>query len=141
MNHPLDNWKSYFTFHDYNCLIIFIENCKNGFPNDKIVLLYGTNNGKLIEEIKNYIGKDNYHDCNLNISAVFQPIKKLFFVIWPSYKESNSENENKNKNKKYTSTIINLLKKYNQSIIIDTDKIRNMDINIRNNSNIIKMLR
>lgn len=38
--HYLDNWIPYLTQEDYNYLVTFVENIKNGIPNDKMIIFF-----------------------------------------------------------------------------------------------------
>ncbi len=56
---PVNNWKQYLNNIDYEFLMNFVENTKNGIKHDQMVILLGSGtNGKttLINQIINYIG-------------------------------------------------------------------------------------
>lgn len=42
--HYLDNWKQYLLQEDYNYLVTFVENIKNGISNDKMIIFSGLQN-------------------------------------------------------------------------------------------------
>ena len=102
MAYSLSNWKPYISEDDYDYLIHFVENAKNNFPNNKMIVLLGNGgrNGKtkLITEIANYLGNDNCIECDEKGSAFLEPNVKL-----------GSYNINRNLQRKIYSTV----KQYN----------------------------
>jgi len=130
-----DNWKQCMTKEDYDYLINFVENIQNNKPNDKMIILAGSKNGKngktlLINEIQIQIGSDNFLDSTelVTDNPFFQPIRKLIYLTgletW--------------KNKKNIQQLLNVLE-YKQSIITDTNKVEDINIEILNKSRIIQM--
>ena len=56
--HQLNSWSQYLTAHDYDFLIQYVENVKNGTPNDKMIILAGlgrTGKTTLQNDIKTYL--------------------------------------------------------------------------------------
>lgn len=130
-----DNWKQYITKEDYDYLINFVENIQNNKANDKMIILAGSKNGKngktlLINEIHIQIGSDNFLDSTelVTDNPFCQPIRKLIYLTgletW--------------KNKKNIQQLLNVLE-YKQSIITDTNKVEDINIEILNKSRIIQM--
>jgi hypothetical protein len=131
MIHSLSNWKPYLSEDDYDYLINFVENAKNNFPNNKMIVLLGNGgrNGKtkLITEIANYLGNENFNECDDNGSAFIEPVVKLVHITsLETYKE------------KYIQQLNNIIQ-YGQSLIADTNKIEKIDKSIQDNSRIIEM--
>ena len=131
----LDNWEQCMTKDDYDYLINFVENIQNNKPNDKMIILAGSKNGKngktlLINEIQIQIGSDNFLDSTelVTDNPFFQPIRKLIYLTgletW--------------KNKKNIQQLLNVLE-YKQSIITDTNRVEDINIEILNKSRIIQM--
>ncbi len=131
MTHILDNWKPYLSEDDFIFLINYVENCKNNLPNNKLLILSGNGgaNGKstLITEISNYIGNENFRNCDINGSAFFEPIVKLIHILEiDEYK------------KKYVQQLKNVIQ-YGQSIIAETNNIEKINKNLIDCVRIIKM--
>ena len=131
MMHSLSNWKPYLSEDDYEYLINFVENAKNNFPNEKMIILLGNGgrNGKtkLITEIASYLGNDNFNECDDNGSAFLEPNVKLVHITSiETYKE------------KYIQQLNNIIQ-YGQSLIADTNKIEKIDKSLQDNSRIIEM--
>ena len=60
--HALASWSQYLQPEDYEYLIQFVENVKNGMPNNKMIVLAGpgrTGKSTLKNEIKAYLGDDS----------------------------------------------------------------------------------
>jgi hypothetical protein len=56
--HQLNSWSQYLTAYDYDFLIQYVENVKNGTPNDKMIILAGpgrTGKTTLQNDIKTYL--------------------------------------------------------------------------------------
>jgi hypothetical protein len=128
----LERWKPYLSVGDYDYLQTFVTNIKHNLPNDKMVILSGKDgrNGKttLINEIIQYIGENNCHDCNLHGDSFLLPIKPLIVITGGI----------DNYNKKY----MHLLKHtvtFNQSIITDTIRVDNVAPILLDVSRIIDM--
>jgi predicted Ser/Thr protein kinase len=64
--HPLDCWKPFLQTHNFNHLIEFIENHKNGTPNEKkIIILMGnakTGKTRLLRNINDYLKDTSFYD-------------------------------------------------------------------------------
>ena len=116
---PLGRWESYLTAHDYRYLMQFVQNVKLGFPNDKMLILYGTGrNGKttLIKEICQYLGEENCGDLPENILG-YEKIPKL--GIYRDFTEIYEDFTGMDVSKRNINIIVNLIK-YKQSLIGET---------------------
>lgn len=109
----LERWKPYLSVGDYEYLNTFVTNIENNLPNDKMVILSGKDgrNGKttLINEIVQYIGESNCHDCNLDGDSFLLPIKPVIVITGGI----------DNYNKKYMQLLKHTVT-FKQSIISDT---------------------
>jgi hypothetical protein len=114
---------------DYIFLTKYVENAKNGFPNNKMLILYGNEErnyrSSLIEKIKKYIGETNYQYSDHLGSAFFESIRKLVIISTDSIDNYT--------NRKLIQQLINVIQ-YNQSIIAITNNIENIDASILENS-------
>ena len=57
--HFLESWSQYLPAEDYKFLIQYVENVKNGIPNDVMIILYGdgrTGKSTLMRQIGEYLG-------------------------------------------------------------------------------------
>lgn len=127
-----DKWKPYLSGADVSYLITFVDNLKNNVPNDRMIILSGKNgrNGKttLINEIIQYIGENNCHDCAPDNNVFSLPIKQLVVIT------GGIESYHKNQ--------VPLLKNiiaYKQSIIADTNKIEKVNPSLFEVSKVINM--
>lgn len=128
---PLGRWERYLTAEDYRYLMQFVQNVKLGFPNDKMLILYGTGrNGKttLIKEICEYLGEENCGDFPDNILG-YENIPKL--GIYQDFTDIGAEDIKIN-------IIVNLIK-YKQSLIAETCIIGDVDPRILERSRVINM--
>lgn len=128
---PLGRWERYLTADDYRYMMQFVQNVKLGFPNDKMLILYGTGrNGKttLIKEICEYLGEENCGDLPENILG-YENIPKL--CICQSLEEIAG-------NKRRIYVVVNLIK-YKQSLVAETCHIGDVDRIILEHSRVIKM--
>lgn len=127
-----DKWKPYLSGADVSYLITFVDNLKNNVPNDRMIILSGKNgrNGKttLINEIIQYSGENNCHNCDLNGSSFSLPIKPLVVITGgiESY------------HKKQVPLLKNIIT-YKQSIIADTNKIEKVNPSLFEVSKVINM--
>jgi len=128
---PLARWERYLTADDYRYLMQFVQNVKLGFPNDKMLILYGTGrNGKttLIKEICEYLGEENCGVFAENILCC-EIIPKL--GIYQGLEEIAG-------NKRRIYVVVNLIK-YKQSLIAETCHIGDVDRIILEHSRVIQM--
>jgi hypothetical protein len=126
-----EEWKPYLSNEDISYLRTFVYNIKHNLPNDKMIILSGKNgrNGKttIINEIIQYIGENNYHDCAPDSNVFSLPIKPLVgFNGIESY------------HKKQVPLLINIIK-YKQSIIADTNRIEKVNPILLEVSKVINM--
>lgn len=126
-----DEWKPYLSVDDITYLITFVDNLKNNRPNDKMIILSGKNgrNGKttLLNEIIQYIGENNCHECAPDNNVFSLPIKPL--VVF---------NGIESYHKKQVPLLINIIT-YRQSIIADTNRIEKVDPSLLEVSKVINM--
>lgn len=132
---PLARWENYLTPEDYRYLMQFVQNVKLGFPNDKMLILYGTGrNGKttLIKEIcqylGEYLGEENCGELPENILG-YEKIPKL--GIYRDFTGMDVSNLNIN-------IVVNLIK-YKQSLIGETCNVGDVNPRIIEHSRVIKM--
>lgn len=127
-----DKWKPYLSCADLSYLITFVDNVKNNVSNDRMIILSGKNgrNGKttLINEIIQYIGENDCHDCDQNNDVFSLPIKSLVVITGgiESY------------HKKQVPLLKNIII-YKQSIIADTNKIEKVNPSLFEVSKVINM--
>lgn len=63
----LIKWKQYLSVEDYNYLVQFVDNMRNGVRNDKMIILCGpsgTGKTTLQNDIYNYVVKDAWTDSS-----------------------------------------------------------------------------
>jgi len=135
---PLGRWEKYLTAEDYRYLMQFVQNVKLGFPNDKMLILYGTGrNGKttLIKEICEYLGEENCGDLPENILG-YEKIPKL--GIYQDFTEIYEDCTGMDVGKRNINIIVNLIK-YKQSLIGETCNLVEVQPRILEHSRIIKM--
>lgn len=123
-------WEQYLTNEDFMYLVQYIENIKNGFPNDKMIILAGpSRSGKstLIKNINSFLGDDLCEISPMSVEFIYKEnIKPLLFF-----------NEISN-SKKIIQAIINFIK-YKQSFILVTNNIEMVNSKLIDNSKIIPM--
>ena len=131
--HYLDSWKQYLTMDDYNYLVQFVENVKNKFPNDKMIILSGpgrTGKSTLERDIRTYLGDENCELLDMTCDFIYnETIKPLgFFCGIDSISRS----------KKMNNAIINFIK-YKQSFIASTIHIEKVNTKLLEHSRTINM--
>lgn len=131
MTHELNLWKQYLNEKDHEYLINYVDNIKNNILNYKLLILLGNEgaNGKstLINQISNYIGKENFRKCDTYGSAFLEPIVKLVHI--PAINDYK---------KKYIQQLINVIQ-YGQSVIAETNDFDKIDKDLLNYVKIIHM--
>jgi len=135
---PLGRWENYLTAEDYRYLMQFVQNVKLGFPNDKMLILYGTGrNGKttLIKKICEYLGEENCGDLPENILG-YEKIPKL--GIYQDFTEIYEDFTGMDVGKRNINIIVNLIK-YKQSLVAETCNLGGIYPRILEHSRIIKM--
>ena len=79
-----EGWFQYLKQEDFEYLIQYIENIKNGIPNDKMIILFGHGcNGKttLMDEIRAHLGYELYGDeWDVDELIYHENIKPLIFT-------------------------------------------------------------
>ena len=134
-NAPLGRWENYLTAEDYRYLMQFVQNVKLGFPNHKMLILYGTGrNGKtsLIKEICEYLGEEicgDFPETFPENILGYENIPKL--GIYQGLEEIAG-------NKRRIYVVVNLIK-YKQSLVAETCHIGDVDRIILEHSRVIKM--
>ena len=81
----LEDWFQYLKQEEFEYLIQYIENIKNGIPNDKMIILFGIGcNGKsrLMDEINSHLGDELCgNECHVNELICHENIKPLIFLF------------------------------------------------------------
>lgn len=120
----IQKWKDYLSNEDYNFLINYINNLNNDIINDKILILYGeggTGKTTLINDIRK-----NIKQYKITIPSGFSYDKiKCIYEYNPAGRRY------------YVETILDSFEKSNQSIIIETISLENIDKKILEKSKII----
>lgn len=129
--HQLSDWAQYLKADDYNFLIQYVENVKNGTPNDKMIVIAGparTGKTTLQNDIKfhlNYSGIQMWDEWPVRSAGDViynENIRRLgFFTGIDEIYRSKKSNQ----------AIVNFIK-FKQSFIADTnhaDKINNVLLN------------
>lgn len=129
-SHFLANWQQYLLQEDYEYLVTFVENIKNGFENDKMIILSGpgrTGKTTLKNNIVTCLGDDLCGKYIKPATIIYEEnIKKLIVFDEISYRSH------------HTQALINLIK-YKQSIITYTNNIERVNKKLLDYSKIIKM--
>jgi hypothetical protein len=114
--HELSNWSQYLNPDDYDFLIQYVENVKNGTPNDKMVVFAGqgrTGKSTLKNDIKKYLGEELCEGWPIHSpgDAIYNenPKRLGFFTGIDEISRSKKSNQ----------AIVNFIK-YKQSFIADT---------------------
>ena len=131
--HYLDSWKQYLTMDDYNYLVQFVENVKNKFPNDKMIILSGpgrTGKSTLAKDIITYLGIENCGDFFMNCDFIYNETIKPLVMFCGIDSISRS--------KKTNNAIVNFIK-YKQSFIASTIHIEKVNTKLLEHSRIINM--
>jgi DNA helicase TIP49 (TBP-interacting protein) len=126
----LDNWKQYLSSEDYNYLVTFIENIKNGIVNEKMIILYGagrTGKTTLKNNITSYLGNDVCGNYIMSGSIIYEENIKKLIVLDEIYNKSI-----------HNQAIINLIK-YKQSIISVINNIEKVNKKLLEYSYVIYM--
>jgi hypothetical protein len=136
--HQLSNWVQYLPADDYEFLIQYVENVKNGKPNDKMIVLAGparTGKTTLQNEIKsylNYLGQELWLNWPLRSAGDMiynENIRQLgFFTGIDEIYRSRKSNI----------AIVNFIK-FKQSFIADTNNIDKISTILSNHIRIIHM--
>lgn len=126
----LDNWKQYLSVEDYNYLVIFVENIKNGLTNEKMIILSGPGrSGKttLKNNISDYLGDELCGKYIKPGSIIYEEnIKKLIVLDEIPYRSN------------HFNALINLIK-YKQSVIAYTNHIEKVNKKLLEYSYVIHM--
>jgi hypothetical protein len=79
-----EGWFQYLKQEDFEYLIQYIENIKNGVPNDRMIILFGKGcNGKtrLMDEINSHLGDELCgHEWDVSELICHENIKPLIFT-------------------------------------------------------------
>jgi DNA helicase TIP49 (TBP-interacting protein) len=130
MSDFFDNWKQYLSIEDYNYLITFVENIKNGLPNEKMIILYGpgrTGKTTLKNNITSFLGNTLCGSYVMSGSIIYEENIKKLIVLDELYSKSI-----------HTQAIINLIK-YKQSIISVINNIEKVNKKLLDYSYVIHM--
>jgi len=132
------DWQQYLQQEDFEYLIQYIENIKNGIPNVRMIILLGPGmNGKstLIEEIWTYLGNDF---CQLGYvdALIYQEnIKPLLFLQEGIIFHTNRKYRGI---KNFPNALINFIN-YGVSFIIAANHLNTVNTRILEHSRIIEM--
>jgi len=132
------NWQQYLQQADFEYLIQYIENIKNGIPNHEMIILLGPGcNGKstLIEEIQTHLGDQLFEFHDVRELIYEENIKPLIFL-----QEGILLNTNRNyrRIKNFPNAVINFIN-YGVSFIIETNHLDTINTRILEHSRIIEM--
>jgi hypothetical protein len=136
--HQLSNWAQYLEPYDYEFLVQYIENVKNGIPNDKMIVLAGparTGKTTLQNEIKsylNYLGQELWLEWPVRSAGDViynENIRRLgFFTGIDEIYRSRKSNQ----------AIVNFIK-FKHSFIADTNHVDKINDILSNHIRIIYM--
>jgi ABC-type uncharacterized transport system ATPase subunit len=133
--HQLNNWIQYLTADDYDFLIQYVENVKNGIPNDKMIVLAGparTGKTTLQNDITNYLGEElcgQWPVTGAGEAIYNETLKRLGFFsgIHEIYRS-----------RKTNQAIVNFIK-FKQSFIGDTNNVDKINNTLLDHIRIIHM--
>ncbi len=139
----LHQWVSYLNGEDFAYLIQYIENIKNGVPNDKMIILLGppaTGKSTLMNEIRTYLGDDFCgEEYRINELIAEENIKPLIFLPEGILHNTVKYAKHKyNTNRIMVNSIVNFIK-FGVSFIIAANDIDTINTQIIENSRIIMM--
>jgi ABC-type uncharacterized transport system ATPase subunit len=133
--HELNSWSQYLTADDYDFLIKYVENVKNGIPNDKMIVLAGqarTGKTTLQNEIKSYLGEELWQQWPVRSAGDMiydEKIRRVgFFTGIDEIYRSRKSNQ----------AIVNFIK-FKQSFIADTNNADKINDILSNHIRIIYM--
>jgi Flp pilus assembly CpaF family ATPase len=133
------NWQQYLQQADFEYLIQYIENIKNGIPNHEMIILFGHgSNGKttLINEINSHLGDElSGHEWDVDELLYHENIKPLIFLQEGLIERTQQKYKRNLK-------LVNLFKvfiNYGISFIIETNRIDFINTRILEHSRIIEM--
>jgi hypothetical protein len=133
--HQLSNWAQYLNDDDYEYLIQYVENVKNGTPNAKMIVLAGparTGKTTLQNDIKSYLGEELCQEWQVSSAgdAIYNETLKrlgLFTGIDEIYRS-----------RKSNQAIVNFIK-FKQSFIADTNNVDKINSALLDHIRIIHM--
>jgi predicted ATP-dependent serine protease len=130
----MHDWSQYLKPADFEYLVQYIENVKNGVPNSKMIILAGepgTGKSTLMDDIERYLGDKLCGDLPISCEFIYnETIKKLGF-----FRGLDSVDVCTDKN---TQAIINLIK-YKQSFIASVQDELNMSFDLMDHCYVIQM--
>jgi tRNA uridine 5-carbamoylmethylation protein Kti12 len=136
----LEDWFQYLNQEDFEYLIQYIENIKNGIPNDKMIILFGYGcNGKstLIDEINSHLGDELCgHEWDVSELICHENIKPLIF-IHEGLLDRTNHNYKRNLNLAHS---LKHLIKLGISFIIAVNRLDLINTKILEHSRIIEMI-
>jgi GTP1/Obg family GTP-binding protein len=132
------DWQQYLQQEDFEYLIQYIENIKNGIPNVRMIILFGYgSNGKsrLMDEINSHLGDELCGaECHVNELICHENIKPLIFL----YELLERTNHNYKKNLNLAHSFKHLIK-LGISFIVAVNRIDLVHTKILEHSRIIEM--
>jgi hypothetical protein len=133
-----EGWFQYLQQADFEYLIQYIENIKNGIPNDKMIILFGHGcNGKttLINEIETHLGNDICEWGDVHELIYEQNIKPLILLQDGILHRTN---QNYKYNRTFANALINFIN-YGVSFIGVAYQLDTVNERILEHSRIIEM--
>jgi Flp pilus assembly CpaF family ATPase len=133
------NWQQYLQQADFEYLIQYIENIKNGIPNHEMIILFGHgSNGKttLINEINSHLGDElSGHEWDVDELLYHENIKPLIF-LYEGVLDHTNHNYKRNLNLAHS---LKHLIKLGISFIVAVNRIDFINTRILEHSRIIEM--
>jgi hypothetical protein len=135
----LEDWFQYLKQEDFEYIIQYIENIKNGIPNDRMIILFGIGcNGKsrLMDEIQTHLGDElSGHEWDVNELICHENIKPLIF-LYEGVLDHTNHNYKRNLNLAHS---LKHLIKLGISFIVAVNRIDLINTKILEHSRIIEM--
>jgi altronate dehydratase len=132
------HWQQYLHQEDFEYLIQYIENVKNGIPNVRMIILLGLGcNGKttLINEIETHLGDELFvfHDVR---ELIYEENIKPFILLQDATIQDTNRNNRGSRNR--CNALINFIN-YGVSFIIEANHLNTVNTKILEHSRIIEM--
>jgi len=132
------DWQQYLQQEDFEYLIQYIENVKNGIPNDRMIILRGPcRNGKttLINEIETHLGDELFGVYDVR-QLIYEENIKPFILLQDETIQGTTRNYRGNRN--LCNALINFIN-YGVSFIIEANYLHTVNERILEHSRIIEM--
>ena len=131
------HWQQYLQQGDFEYLIQYIENVKNGIPNDRMIILLGpsmTGKTTLIDEIGTHLGDELFGLCPV-YALIYQENIKPFIRLYDFIHNTNRKYRGI---KNFPNALINFIN-YGVSFIIEANHLDTVNERILQHSRIIEM--